>query len=166
MSERLAPEQVVKLLYEYFSEMVDIIFEQGGTLDKFIGDAIMANWGAPVARPDDANRALQAAIEMQRELKLMNARRGPGEPRIEIGIGINHGPAFVGNVGSPRRLEYTVIGDAVNIASRLCGKAGAGEILITESFLQALPEKPRVEALEPAQLRGRAERTLIHRVEW
>jgi adenylate cyclase len=166
LSERMGPEELVKLLNGYFSEMVDIVFEHGGTLDKFIGDAIMANWGAPLAHADDADRALQAAIEMQRELKLMNARRGAADPAIEVKIGINYGAVFVGNIGSHRRLEYTVIGDPVNVASRLCASAGPGHIIISESLYQALSEKPQVEARPPVQLRGRAEATATYRVLW
>jgi adenylate cyclase len=162
----MAPEDLVKLLNEYFSEMVDIVFEHGGTLDKFIGDAIMANWGAPLAHADDADRALRAAIEMQRELKEMNARRAATDPTIEIKIGINHGTVFVGNIGSHRRLEYTVIGDPVNVASRLCASASPGQIIISESLYQALSEKPEVEARPAVRLRGRAGATATYRVLW
>ena len=166
MSERMAPEELVKLLNEYFSEMVDIVFEHGGTLDKFIGDAIMANWGAPLAHADDADRALRAAIEMQRELKEMNARRAAADPAIEVKIGINHGTVFVGNIGSHRRLEYTVIGDPVNVASRLCASASPGQIIISESLYHALSEKPEVEARPAVRLRGRAGATATYRVLW
>jgi adenylate cyclase len=166
MSESMLPDAVVKLLNGYFSEMVDIVFDHGGTLDKFIGDAIMANWGAPLSRADDADRALRAAIEMQRELREMNAQRAAGEPRFEIGIGINLGEVFVGNIGSPRRLEYTVMGDPVNVAARLCSTAGRGEIIISDSLFGALSEKPEVDVLPPVQLRGRAATTAIYRVRW
>jgi adenylate cyclase len=166
LSENMLPEAVVAMLNEYFGEMVDIVFEHGGTLDKFIGDSIMANWGAPVARPDDADRALRAAIEMQREMRAINEKRGPGETRFEIGIGINWGEVFVGNVGSPRRLEYTVIGDAVNVASRLCSGARAGEIIVSGSLLEQLDSKPEVESLGSVRLRGRANATASYRVRW
>jgi adenylate cyclase len=154
------------MLNDYFSEMVDIVFEHGGALDKFIGDSIMASWGAAIARPDDADRALQAAIEMQRELRAMNAGRAASEPRLEVGIGINWGEVFVGNIGSHRRLEYTVIGDPVNVASRLCSAAGRGEIIISASLLERLEHKPEVETLAPARLRGRAATTTTYRVRW
>ncbi|MDX1384729.1 MAG: adenylate/guanylate cyclase domain-containing protein, partial [Thermoanaerobaculia bacterium] len=120
MAEGMEPDEVVALLNGYFSEMVEVIFEYGGTLDKFIGDAVMANWGAPMTRPDDPDRALRAAVEMQRRLLAFNEAGASVRPRIEMGIGVNYGEVFVGNIGSPRRLEYTVIGDAVNVASRLC----------------------------------------------
>jgi adenylate cyclase len=166
LSERLLPEVLVGLLNEYFGEMVDIVFEHGGTLDKFIGDAILANWGAPVARADDADRALAAAIEMQREMREINQKRRPGEPRFEIGIGVNWGEVFVGNIGSPRRLEFTVIGDAVNVASRLCSSAKAGEIIVSGSLLEQLGNRPEVESLGPVQLRGRTATTASYRVRW
>ncbi len=162
----MQPEAVVTMLNEYFSEMVDIVFEHGGALDKFIGDSIMASWGAALTRPDDADRALQAAIEMQRELRVLNAERGASEPRFEVGIGINWGEVFVGNIGSHRRLEYTVIGDPVNVASRLCSAAKRGEIIISASLLEQLGSKPEVEALAPVKLRGRAATTATYRVRW
>jgi adenylate cyclase len=166
LSERLAPDVVVTLLNEYFTEMVDIVFEHGGALDKFIGDAILANWGAAVGRPDDPDLALRAAIDMQRTLKEINAAKAPGEPRFEVGIGINRGEVFVGNIGSHRRLEYTVIGDPVNVASRLCGTAKRGEIIISDSVYQALRDKPEVQKLEPGQVRGRAGKVATYRVLW
>ncbi len=166
LSEQMQPEAVVTMLNDYFSEMVDIVFEHGGALDKFIGDSIMASWGAALAHPDDADRALRAAIEMQRELRAMNAGRAPTEPRLEVGIGINWGEVFVGNIGSHRRLEYTVIGDPVNVASRLCSAAGRGEIIISASLLERLDPKPEVEALAPVKLRGRAATTATYRVRW
>jgi adenylate cyclase len=166
LSEQMQPDAVVTMLNDYFSEMVDIVFEHGGALDKFIGDSIMASWGAAIARPDDADRALQAAIEMQRELRAMNAGRAASEPRLEVGIGINWGEVFVGNIGSHRRLEYTVIGDPVNVASRLCSAAGRGEIIISASLLERLEHKPEVETLAPVRLRGRAATTTTYRVRW
>jgi adenylate cyclase len=103
---------------------------------------------------------------MQRELKEMNARRAATDPAIEIKIGINHGTVFVGNIGSHRRLEYTVIGDPVNVASRLCASASPGQIIISESLYQALGEKPEVEARPAVRLRGRAGATATYRVMW
>ncbi len=164
LSEGLEPEEVITLLNDFFGEMVDIIFEYGGTLDKFIGDAIMANWGAPVARPDDAERALAAAIDMQNELVSMNRRKQPGEPQVKIGIGINYGEAFVGNIGSHRRLEYTAIGDTVNTASHLCSMAGPGEILVSGDFLACLGDRPEVDDLGLAKLKTRREPTAVYRI--
>ena len=165
LSEELAPGAIANLLTEYFTEMVDIIFEFGGTLDKFIGDAIMALWGAPLSQPGDQERALEAAIAMQRGVAELNAKwRDEARPEIGVGIGINHGDVFVGNIGSQRRLEYTVIGDAVNVASRLSSKAGAGEILISEPFYRLLDTRPDVEKIDAIALKGKANPVAVYRV--
>ncbi len=165
MSEKMNPDEISALLGEYFTEMVEIIFEHSGTLDKFIGDAIMAIWGAPIAHEDDANRAISAAIEMQQVLAELNKKwAAQGRQPVNIGIGINYGEVFAGNIGSERRLEYTVIGDAVNTASRLCSKAGPGEIIISEPFYKALKKPPPVDALDPMQLKGKAQAVAVYRV--
>jgi adenylate cyclase len=165
MSEKMNPDEIASLLTEYFTEMVEIIFEHGGTLDKFIGDALMAIWGAPIPHEDDADRAMRAAIDMQQVLAELNKKwTSEGRQEVNIGIGINFGDVFAGNIGSERRLEYTVIGDAVNTASRLCSKAAPGEILISEPFYKALKQPPNVEALEPIQLKGKAQAVPVYRL--
>ena len=159
MSEKMEPDDVALLLREYFTEMVEIIFRHGGTLDKFIGDAIMALWGAPFASEDDADKAMRAAIDMQRKLVELNQHWAQtGKPSVQIGIGINFGQVFAGNIGSEQRLEYTVLGDAVNTASRLCSKAGKGEIIISEPLHTRLKFPPQVEAREPLELKGKSQR--------
>ncbi len=158
MSEKMAPDDVAHLLREYFTEMVEIVFRHGGTLDKFIGDAIMALWGAPLSTEDDADKAMGAAIEMQQALTKLNEHwTGSGKPSINIGVGINFGEVFAGNIGSEQRLEYTVLGDAVNTASRLCSKAAKGEIMISEPFYKRLKKPPEVEAREPIPLKGKSQ---------
>jgi adenylate cyclase len=165
MSENMSPDGIATLLTENFTEMVEIVFEHGGTLDKFMGDAIMALWGAPIEHDDDADRAMRAAIQQQEMLAQLNEKwTENGRPTVEIGIGINFGEVFAGNIGSERRLEYTVIGDAVNTASRLCSKAEPGEILISEPFYKALKEPPEVEALEPLELKGKAKVVPVYRL--
>jgi adenylate cyclase len=165
MSERMLPDEIAHLLTEYFTEMVEIVFKHGGTLDKFMGDAIMALWGAPIAHEDDAERAMKAALEMQELLGRLNAKwETEGRERLEIGIGINFGEVFAGNIGSEQRLEYTVIGDAVNVASRLCSKADRGDILISEPFMRALRTLPPLEALDPIELKGKAKAVPVYRV--
>jgi adenylate cyclase len=165
MSETMNPDQIASLLTEYFTEMVEVVFEHGGTLDKFMGDAIMALWGAPITHEDDADRAMRAAIEQQQILDELNKKwAAESRQQVEIGIGINFGEVFAGNIGSDRRLEYTVIGDAVNTASRLCSKAGRGDILISEPFYQALKSPPPVETLEPLQLKGKSQAVPVYRV--
>lgn len=167
LSERMSPVEIATLLTEYFTEMVEIVFRHGGTLDKFMGDALMALWGAPIVRIDDADRAIRAAISMQQALGRLNELwRLQGRPVLSIGIGINAGEVFAGNIGSQRRLEYTVIGDAVNIAARLCSEAGPGEILIAEPLYAALGQRPPVSALTPWPLRGKSHPVPVYRIEW
>jgi adenylate cyclase len=165
MSEQMLPDDIARLLTEYFTEMVEVVFKNGGTLDKFMGDAIMALWGAPIAHEDDPDRAMLAAIEMQGVLQALNQKwESEGRQPVEIGIGINFGEVFAGNIGSEQRLEYTVIGDPVNIASRLCAKAGPGDILVSDAFRQALKQPPPLEALDPIELKGKAKAVQIYRV--
>lgn len=165
IAERMSPDAIAHLLTEYFSEMVDVIFEHGGALDKFIGDAVMALWGTPFARESDPRRALDAAMAMQRAVEALNARwTAAGRPAIGIGIGINRGEVFVGNIGSLRRLEYTVIGDAVNVAQRLSGAAAAGDILMSEAFLDAVGHRQQVDHLGGSELRGKSRAVEVYRV--
>jgi adenylate cyclase len=165
MSETMVPDDIARLLTEYFTEMVEIVFKHGGTLDKFMGDAIMALWGAPIAHEDDADRAMQAALEMQELLTELNRKwASEGRQQVNIGIGINFGEVFAGNIGSQQRLEYTVIGDAVNVASRLCSKAMGGDIMVSEPLVRALKTPPPLEALEPIELKGKAKAVPVYRV--
>jgi adenylate cyclase len=167
LSERMSPDEIASLLTEYFTEMVEIVFEHGGTLDKFMGDALMALWGAPIDREDDADRAVRAAIAMQRALSRLNSRWSQqGRQTISVGIGINAGEVFAGNIGSQRRLEYTVIGDAVNTAARLCSEAGPGDILIALPLYKALRQPPPVHALPSLPLRGKSQPVPVYSVEW
>jgi adenylate cyclase len=139
LAESLPPMEMAAQLNEYFEAMVDCVFRHQGALDKFIGDALMAYWGAPDAYADDADRALAAAVEMQRELGRLNARwQRDGRAMLDIGIGVHRGEVFVGNIGSPRRLEYTLIGDTVNIANRLCASADRGVVLISDDVRETL----------------------------
>src|SRR5436305_4037162 len=165
MSETMSPDAIARLLTEYFTEMVEVVFEHGGTLDKFIGDAIMALWGAPIAHEDDADRAMRCALDHLAALERLNTKwQEEGRPVLGIGIGINFGEVFAGNVGSDRRLEYTVIGDAVNTAKRLCDTAGANEILISEPFYEQLKQPPKVDPLEPIQVKGKSKKIPVYRV--
>jgi adenylate cyclase len=167
LSEKMSPDEIAGLLTDYFTEMVEIVFRYGGTLDKFMGDALMALWGAPIVRIDDADRATRAAIAMQQALRLLNVRwTAQGRPALAVGIGLNAGEVFAGNIGSQRRLEYTVIGDAVNVAARLCSQAGPGEILIAEPLHALLSQPPPVSSLTPVPLRGKSRPVPVYRIEW
>ena len=165
LAATLTPDETARLLTEYFSEMAECVFRHGGTLDKFIGDEVMAQWGAPLSEPDDADRALAAALDMIGALSRLNARwLSQGRPRLHVGIGINYGEAFAGYLGSERRLEYTVIGDTVNTAKRLCTAAQGGEILITHSLRQRLTRSHELADHAPLQLPPRLEPLPVFRV--
>ncbi|HEU5041133.1 MAG TPA: adenylate/guanylate cyclase domain-containing protein [Gemmatimonadales bacterium] len=165
MAESMGPDAVARILSEYFTEMVEVIFEHGGTLDKFIGDAIMALWGAPISHEDDPDRAVRAAVAMQRAIDDLNRKwAAAGGPEIGVGIGINYGEVFAGNIGSHRRLEYTVLGDAVNVAARLCAEAGPGEILVTEPLLGVVREQVDTEFLPELALKGKAQVVQVYRL--
>lgn len=156
LSEAMNPDALAKLLTEYFTEMVECVFRHGGTLDKFIGDSVMAQWGAPLGGEDDADRAMDAALDMMAALDQLNARwTAAGRETLQIGIGLNFGEAFAGNIGSERRLEYTIIGDVVNTANRLCKAAAPGEILVSDLFRAALRAPPRLTAKPPVELKGK-----------
>ncbi|HEU6449892.1 MAG TPA: adenylate/guanylate cyclase domain-containing protein [Gemmatimonadaceae bacterium] len=167
LAEAMRPDDLARLLSSYYQVMVEIVFRHGGTLDKFIGDAIMAQWGAPIATPTDADSALEAAREMVRGLADLNAhlRAEHGElpcAILEMGFGLNYGEAFAGYVGAERRLEYTVIGDTVNTANRLCAEANAGEILITGEMRAALLAPPLMTERGTMELRGKSQPTAVY----
>ena len=157
MSETMAPEKVVEVLNEYFTGVTKAIFDHGGTLDKYIGDAAMAIFGAPISKGNDAQRAVQAGVAIQKlvtEMNLEAAKRG--HPEIKVGVGINTGVVTAGNIGSPQRLDYTVIGDEVNLASRMCGKAEAGQVLITESTGNEVRDQFKLNPLPPVMVKGKS----------
>jgi adenylate cyclase len=165
LSETMRPDDMASLLTEYFTQMVDCVFRYEGTLDKFIGDAVMAQWGAPISTADDADKAMAAALEMIHELDKLNAAwRAEGRPALEIGIGLNFGEAFAGNIGSERRLEFTVIGDTVNTASRLCSAADPREILVSDSFRMALKNAPKMAECPPMELKNKSQPVTVYRV--
>ncbi|MCL2382470.1 MAG: HAMP domain-containing protein [Treponema sp.] len=141
ISEAMAPDDLVNSLNRYFSGQVDIIMNRNGIVDKYIGDAIMAFWGAPVKHEDDALQAVLAALDMTEAVKGFNENQKKiGKPEFNIGIGINYGTVTVGNIGSERKMDYTVIGDMVNLASRMEGltKNYHADILISETLYDAL----------------------------
>ncbi len=168
LAERLPPEQVVSLLNEYFESMLEVIFHYQGTLDKFLGDGIMVEFGAPLDDHIQEKHAVMTAIGMQRELKkLLEKWEKEGKPHIEIGIGVHTGLAVVGNIGSEKRIEYTAIGDTVNVASRLeqATKLLKKPILISETTYETIKEEFKAVSLGPMILPGRKEAITIYSIE-
>jgi adenylate cyclase len=165
MSETRTAQEIVDMLNEYFEQMVEIIFKYEGTLDKFVGDEIMALFGSPVAHPDDAYRAVKVAVEQLRILGEWNkVRVAEGEPQIQIGIGINSGSVVAGYLGSSKALEYTVIGDVVNTASRLCSVAKAGEVIISKKTFDLVSDYFDAQELSPTQVKGKAQALQVYKV--
>jgi adenylate cyclase len=161
ISEKLTPHQVIEMLNHYFGEMTDQVFAHQGTLDKFVGDALMAVWNTPLEQKDHALNAVRAALAMQ---KIVRERHKPGIPPINLGIGICTGPAIVGNMGSHQRLEFTAIGDTVNTSSRLSGITEGGQIVITESTYEHVKDHIRVKKLEPIKVKGKEKQLIIYEV--
>lgn len=156
MSDGANPAGIVEMLNDYFELMVEVLFKHEGTLDKFMGDGIMALWGAPVAHADDALRSVECALEQMEVLGRFNrARMAEGHPALAMGIGIHTGPLVAGYIGSSKALSYTVIGDTANTSARLCGVAAAGQVLVSEHTLAKLGGKFEIEELPPAQLKGK-----------
>lgn len=167
MSETANPEEIVSILNRYFSAMTEVIFEHGGTLDKFIGDGIMALFGAPNATPDDARNAVNAAIGMQQRLVDLNAEfESEGRRRIEIGVGLHTGVATVGYIGSERRSEYTAIGDTVNLAARLESNTTGGQILISDATADAAGSEFEKIRCEPITVKNRKQPVELYEVMW
>ncbi|MEM7182276.1 MAG: adenylate/guanylate cyclase domain-containing protein [Spirochaetota bacterium] len=167
ISEKLSPEEVVEFLNEYMTEMVRCVNETHGVVDKFIGDAIMATWGAVNKRDDHPENAINAALAMRRALlKFNEGRGGDKKPIIKIGSGLNYGPVVAGQIGSEERLEYTVIGDAVNLASRVeaLNKPFGTDILITDDLYQQVKEIFRVEKMQAIKVKGKEEPQVIYAV--
>ncbi len=163
LAEKLPARDVTLMLNQHFSRMTDIIFEFGGTLDKYIGDGLMAVFGAPVEADDDAERAVRAALKMRDEF-LDLQRKKDDSFRFDMRLGINSGRVVAGNIGSPRRMDYTVIGDPVNIASRLEAAAKANQILIGEETLQLVKGIFKINRIGPLKLRGRTTETIAYEV--
>lgn len=163
LAERLRPQEVASLLNEYFTIMTDIVFEYNGTLDKYIGDAIMATFGAPYSHGNDAEKAVLAALKMRRELeRLMN--RKEEEHRFDVRIGINSGNVMAGYIGSTKRLEYTVLGEAVNIASYLESIAELNEILIGEETFRQVNRFFRLEEAGKKRVKNGISEVRFYRV--
>jgi adenylate cyclase len=167
MSEKMEPEQIVALLNEYLSEMNESIFAYKGTLDKFVGDAVMALFNTPAPLKDHALYAVKTAFDMKRRLAILNEKWAKeGRPQLKIGLGINTGYAVAGNMGSLKRMEYTVIGDTVNLAARLesATKALGAEILISENTYDKVRGFVKARKIENVSVKGKEESLTVYDV--
>ncbi|OYZ19608.1 MAG: hypothetical protein B7Y39_11720 [Bdellovibrio sp. 28-41-41] len=166
-SEKRKPEEVVGMLNEYFAVMVKIINANGGIVDKFIGDAIMAVWGVPKANKKDAHNAVKACLEMRRALADLNEKRmDRKEPPIQIGMGLHAGSAISGTIGSDERMEYTIIGNTVNTGSRIesSTKAFGSDLLVSDTVLEKIGDSYLTEYAGSAEVKGRSEPLKLHKV--
>ncbi|MBF0424142.1 MAG: GAF domain-containing protein, partial [Magnetococcales bacterium] len=167
LTEELGPQGTVKLLNEYFTLMVDCIQEEGGMLDKFIGDAMMAAFGLPIPKGDDEDRAVRAAIAMINALNGFNGRRArEGKMPMQMGIGLNTDLVVSGNIGSPKRMDYTMIGDGVNLAARLesACKQYSAQILISENTMKKLRGTYRIREVDKVIVKGKTKPVSIFEV--
>lgn len=165
LSENMSPEDMVEILNRYFTRMINIIFKHGGTLDKFMGDSIMALFGAPASTGDDAYNAIMAAVDMLKDLVQFNQEQEKlGKPPLRVGIGINTGHVVVGNIGSDQRMEYSAIGDNVNLASRLQGSAAGGQILISKATYDKVSDRIKGKKLDPIMVKGKSKPIEIYEV--
>lgn len=170
LAESLPAVELVQLLNTFFERMVEVVFEHGGMLDKFIGDALMAVWGTPLQKPDDAWLAISAGRQMLRELKQVNQDISrAGWPPLSAGIGLHSGDAVVGTVGSRRRMEYTVMGATVNLASRICQLAGGGQLLVSAQAVGEATQSGRqlpARRLPTTRVRGMRRPVHLYQVEY
>jgi adenylate cyclase len=165
ISERLPPEEVVAMLNAFYTLMIDTTFKHDGTLDKFLGDGVMAVFGAPIYRPDHSLRAIRTALAMQAGMRELSARRvAEGKARLTVGIGINAGDAVAGTVGTEARMEYTVVGDSVNLAARLESNAKPGQILISGATHARLDDSVETRPLGRMKVKGKEEEIEIYEV--
>jgi class 3 adenylate cyclase len=165
VAERLSPRAVADVVGRHATAMAEVVLSHGGMLDKFAGDGVMAVFGAPKPLPGDADRAIACAVAMQRRQSELNAEAPEGYPPTEIGIGVNTGLVIAGTVGGAGRLDYTVIGDAVNVAQRLQSEAQPGEILVSSATAERCTW-PQAEAAGARQLKGRKEPVDVFRIGW
>ncbi len=164
-AELRAPEEVVEVLNQYLEVMVHAVFAHQGMLDKFLGDGLLAIFGTPLPLADHSHHAVQAALAMQQAVAALNAtRQQQGLPTLVVGIGINSGEAIVGNIGSLQRMEYTVVGDMVNVAQRLQSQAEGGTILLSEEVLQQMQAVVSADEIPPMQVKGRQQPVRAYRL--
>ena len=166
LTEGMPPEAVIELINSCMEQMSEAVEAEGGVVDKYVGDELMAIFGAPVSRGDDAGRAVRAAVRIQGRLADLNQqRRTKGETPIGVGVGINTGPAIAGNMGSPNRLNYTVLGETVNLAARICSATPAGEVYVSETTARHVEEKLPMKALSPQRFKGFSKDSTVFRID-
>jgi len=165
LSERLSPEEVVSLLNDFYTLAIETTFKHDGTLDKFMGDAVMAIFGAPIPHPDHSVRAVQTALAMREGIAGLNERRALlGKESVAIGIGVSAGEVVAGTVGTEDRMEYTVIGDSVNLAARLESNAKPGQILISARTWELVRDAVETRPLGPIKVKGKEEQVEVYEV--
>jgi len=163
ISEKMSPREINIILNKHFSQLTDIIFKYGGTLDKFLGDGLMAIFGTPIEKKEDAENAVKAALEIRQKFAEVIKKTSP-EIKFDIRVGINTGRVVAGNIGSPKRMDYTVIGDAVNIAKRIESSAKPDQILIGLETYKCVKNKFNLKKVGPKKLKGRKAETMIYEV--
>jgi class 3 adenylate cyclase len=158
-SETQDPEFIIEVLNEYFSQAVEVVIKYRGYIDKFIGDCIMAAWGVPIySEEEDALAAVGCAVEIQELVKSAKRTFFKGKAsHLKIGIGMHTGPLIAGNLGSVRRMDYSVIGDTVNVAARLEGVAGPDEVIITQNTRELIGDSFKLKELKPVKVKGKTE---------
>jgi adenylate cyclase len=164
MSEKLPAEEVVNLLNEHFNVLTSVAFKHKGTVDKFIGDAVMVIFGAPIKQKDHALRAVECGIEMQQAVTELNKKLEKKGKHIHIGVSINSGEAIIGNIGSDQFLDYTAIGDTVNTASRMQSAAEAGEVVISPATLQQVRGNVKVIKKESIKVKGKEKPITVFKI--
>jgi adenylate cyclase len=165
LGEQLTPQELISLLNEHFTAMTEILFEYEGTLDKYIGDEIMAIFGAPIAQEDHDIRAVSAALALQACNEKLNVQREEsGHPQVHVGIGIDSGEVIAGYIGSPMRMDYTVVGDRVNTAKRFCDLAAGGKVVVGEETWNSIRDKVNSRPLGTVTLKGKEQPVHAHEI--
>lgn len=163
LSEQLTPEQVVHLLNKYLDVVTDAIEEFGGIISQYQGDSLMVMFNASAPQPDHAQRAVQTGLALQQAVMLYHAQDLPAAAQLEFGVGINSGPALIGNIGAHRHYEFTAIGDTVNLAARITGAVPAGEVWLSQTTSEQLKPHIAIEALPPLTFKGKSQATSLFR---
>jgi len=166
ITEDMEPQEVIAMLNQYMERAAAAVESENGVVDKYVGDQVMAIFGAPISRPDDPLRAVRSALKIKESIIQLNEiRKAKNEPEIQVGIGINTGLAVAGNMGSVKRLNYTVLGESVNIASRLCSQAGPSEILISGDTYHQVAEAVEARSFKPRSIKGLSKAIKVFKVE-